>query len=236
MNYIAHVVPVTPMLHAVKYRVHVETGKYVSRPYEPEGYQYSGRAERGKMSEEGVHVVKIAKDEVVDIVFQNTKRFYHTWHFHMHDFWILGYGDRHSPWTPADEKHYQLRDVALARNTFTLYPSSWTAIRVKFDNPGVAFSHCHILPHVYTGMSIAFQVGEPDDIPPPPPGTKFCGVFAKRMGPPDSVPTANGYSSSSNEESSGNGPGRDQCSVLSMFGHTLMCALQRGSGYLWQWP
>lgn len=80
MNYIAHVVPVTPMLHAVKYRVHAETGKYVSRPYEPEGYQYSGRAERGKMSEEGVHVVKIAKDEVVDIVFQNTKRFYHTWY------------------------------------------------------------------------------------------------------------------------------------------------------------
>lgn len=66
----------------------------------------------------------------------------------MHDFWILGYGDRHSPWTPADEKHYQLRDVALARNTFTLYPSSWTAIRVKFDNPGVAFSRT--LYHIFT--------------------------------------------------------------------------------------
>lgn len=60
-------------------------------------------------------------------------------HLHLHNFWVLAYGNQDgSAWTPADKKSYDLRRP-VSRNTFNLHTDSWTAIRVKFDNPGVAF-------------------------------------------------------------------------------------------------
>lgn len=55
----------------------------------------------------------------------------------MHNFWVLAYGDFRKAWSETDVERYETRR-AVSRNTFTLYPGSWTAIRVKFDNPGVA--------------------------------------------------------------------------------------------------
>lgn len=56
----------------------------------------------------------------------------------MHNVWVLGYGkDNYSPWTPADKRDYDM-DHAISRNTFSLFPGSWTAVRLKADNPGLA--------------------------------------------------------------------------------------------------
>lgn len=58
-------------------------------------------------------------------------------HLHMHNFWQLAFGEEHEPWSEEDEAGYDTT-TAVFRNTFSLYPGSWTAIRVKFDNPGMA--------------------------------------------------------------------------------------------------
>lgn len=65
-------------------------------------------------------------------------------HLHMHNFWVLAYGEEHEPWTPEDAATYDTR-TAVSRNTFSLLPGSWTAIRVKADNPGAV--HFRMLPH-----------------------------------------------------------------------------------------
>lgn len=60
----------------------------------------------------------------------------------MHEVWILEYGDNGSEWRPDAKKEYDLREATF-RNTFTVFPNSWTAVRVKFDNAGVAlFRKC----------------------------------------------------------------------------------------------
>lgn len=58
-------------------------------------------------------------------------------HLHLHNFWVLAYGEEHVPWTPADTDSYDL-NTAVSRNTFSLLPGGWTAIRLKADNPGTA--------------------------------------------------------------------------------------------------
>lgn len=55
----------------------------------------------------------------------------------MHDIWVLGYGDIGSEWEPNMMAKFDLRK-ATYRNTFTVFPDSWTVVRVKFDNAGVA--------------------------------------------------------------------------------------------------
>lgn len=38
--------------------------------------------------------------------------------------------------------------------------------------------------HLAMGMGFVVQIGEPEDMPGPPPGTQFCGTVSKLMGPP----------------------------------------------------
>lgn len=55
----------------------------------------------------------------------------------MHDVWILGYGDVGSEWKENMVEDYDLQQATF-RNTFSVFPDSWTSVRVKFDNAGVA--------------------------------------------------------------------------------------------------
>lgn len=55
----------------------------------------------------------------------------------MHDVWVLAYGEQGAEWAPGAANSYDLTQ-ATCRNTFAVYPGSWTAVRVKFDNAGIA--------------------------------------------------------------------------------------------------
>ena len=59
-------------------------------------------------------------------------------HLHLHNFWVLRYGDSNTVETFEDRLSYTRKVDAVSRNTFNLYPNAWVAIRVKFDNAGVA--------------------------------------------------------------------------------------------------
>lgn len=142
INNISFIESETPILHAVKFSVRQP---YVSAPQIPTKYNYSKTLQDAGLpivSKDGTQMFKFKQGEVVDFVFQNTKDLngadeIHPWHLHLHNFWVLGFGDYQVPWTPKEETKYKMY-WAVERNTFNLYPASWTAIRVKFDNPGIA--------------------------------------------------------------------------------------------------
>lgn len=142
MNNISFTEPKTPILHAVKLGIRQ---KYVSAPNIPTPFNYSlplSKAGLPITARNGTNVLKVKLGEVVDFVFQNTVSLsgaeeVHPWHLHLGNMWILGYGDNHATWTPSEVSKYK-KFKSVERNTFNLYPNSWTAIRVRFDNAGIA--------------------------------------------------------------------------------------------------
>ncbi|KAK6027742.1 multicopper oxidase [Ostertagia ostertagi] len=64
------------------------------------------------------------------------------------------------------------------RDTITLPVGGYIVLRFRATNPGWWFAHCHLELHAMSGTAYAFQVGEHEDIAPPP--TNFphdCGAF-----------------------------------------------------------
>jgi L-ascorbate oxidase len=125
----------------------------------------------------GVYVSKLG--EVVDIVLQNTNTLVpnnseiHPWHFHGHDFWVLGYGE--GVFDPRNStKTYNLVNPPL-RNTVAVFPYGWVAIRFIADNPGVWPFHCHVEPHFFVGMGTVFAEGI-HKLPHIPSQTLGCGL------------------------------------------------------------
>ncbi|CAM6078940.1 unnamed protein product [Sphagnum tenellum] len=125
----------------------------------------------------GVYVSKLG--EVVDIVIQNTNTLVpnnseiHPWHFHGHDFWVLGYGE--GVFDPRNStKTYNLLNPPL-RNTVAVFPYGWVAIRFIADNPGVWPFHCHVEPHLFVGMGTVFAEGI-HKLPHIPSQTLGCGL------------------------------------------------------------
>lgn len=116
----------------------------------------------------GTSVIRANKDDVVEIILQNTWDLngvsdVHQWHLHGHKFWVVGEG--HGVFNPEiDPAIYNLENPVL-RDTVNQWPLGWTAIRIKLDNPGVWFCHCHILSHLAMGMAFAVvvQADEIDD-------------------------------------------------------------------------
>lgn len=142
MNNISFIEPQIPILHAVKFMIRQP---YVRSPRIPTKFNFSKTLQDAGLpivSKAGTQLLKFEVGEVVDFVFQNTVTLnggddIHPWHLHLHNFWVLGFGDYQVPWTTNEERKYEVYR-AVERNTFNLYPGSWTAIRVRFDNPGIA--------------------------------------------------------------------------------------------------
>jgi FtsP/CotA-like multicopper oxidase with cupredoxin domain len=123
-------------------------------------------------------VIRLTKGTVVEFVLQNLRALngaaeFHPWHLHGHSFWVVGRGDgNYDP--DRDVPTYNLVDPVL-RDTVTLWPLQWTAIRFVADSPGVWLFHCHITAHQIMGMSFAIVV-DPDDIGTPSESVEFCGM------------------------------------------------------------
>jgi hypothetical protein len=66
------------------------------------------------------------------------------------------------------------------RDTSTVFPFGWTAVRFVADNPGVWQFHCHIKSHQVMGMNIFF-VEAAEEIPPPPPEMPLCEMGTAQM-------------------------------------------------------
>jgi len=123
-----------------------------------------------------VPIVRAKTGQVVQMVFQNSRALngaaeLHPWHLHGHSFYIVGVGKGN--YNPEEhDKTFNLDDP-VRRDTFTLWPDSWTAIRFKAYHPGVWDFHCHLNSHLIMGMGFLL-VTSPDELDAPPDAARSC--------------------------------------------------------------
>mmetsp|Transcript_1951 Transcript_1951/g.2997 ORF Transcript_1951/g.2997 Transcript_1951/m.2997 type:complete len:663 (-) Transcript_1951:97-2085(-) len=121
-------------------------------------------------------VLKLVKDEVVELVFQNTRALnnvseLHSWHSHGHSVWVVGTGI--GIFDPVkDVQNFNLVNPLL-RDKFDLFPFGWTAIRLVANNPGAWLFHEHVLPHVVMGLNFEI-ITQPNELGTPPTGATTC--------------------------------------------------------------
>jgi L-ascorbate oxidase len=127
-------------------------------------------------AENGVAVLKFVQGDVVDIVMQNALALngaaeFHAWHLHGHSFWIVGQGNGTFD-AETDPDTFNLVNP-LRRDTLSLWPYGWTALRFKATNVGVWPFHCSQNAHSVMGMGMTFVIS-PDMLPLPPPHATNC--------------------------------------------------------------
>lgn len=124
----------------------------------------------------GPSYIPLTEGEVVEVVLQNARALngaeeMHSWHLHGHSFYVVGFGfgtfDEDS-----DPDSYNLVNPVY-RDTASLLPLGWTAIRFKANNPGAWAFHCTQPAHAMMGMGFNF-ITSPDKIESPPPAARSC--------------------------------------------------------------
>lgn len=130
-------------------------------------------------AEFGTRILVVPYGTSIEIVLQGTSFLNvenHPIHVHGHNFFIVGsgFGNFNVAKHPAK---YNLVDPP-ERNTVAVPAGGWAAIRLKADNPGVWFIHCHLEEHTSWGLSTAFIVkngdGQSQSLLPPPEDFPLC--------------------------------------------------------------
>lgn len=57
-------------------------------------------------------------------------------------------------------------------------PGGYVAVRFIADNPGYWYAHCHIEPHMNTGMTLTIKIGNNEDMVKAPDDFPVCGQYA----------------------------------------------------------
>jgi hypothetical protein len=112
-------------------------------------------------------VVRLEEGDVVEFILQNTRALngaaeFHPWHAHGYSFYIVGRGT--GIFDPEKDVSTYNEVNPVLRDTVTLYPLNWVALRFVASNPGVWFFHCHLLSHQVMGMGFTV-VTQPDKLP-----------------------------------------------------------------------
>mmetsp|Transcript_11656 Transcript_11656/g.16966 ORF Transcript_11656/g.16966 Transcript_11656/m.16966 type:complete len:586 (-) Transcript_11656:215-1972(-) len=112
-------------------------------------------------------VVRLEEGDVVEFILQNTRALngvaeFHPWHAHGYSFYIVGRGT--GIFDPEKDVGTYNEVIPVLRDTVTLYPLNWVALRFVASNPGAWFFHCHLLSHQVMGMGF-MVVTQPDMLP-----------------------------------------------------------------------
>ena len=90
-------------------------------------------------------------------------------------------------WTPASRKGYNLLD-AVSRHTIQVYPRSWSAIMLTFDNAGMWNLRSELWERRYQGQQLYISVQSPSrslrDEYSLPDTVLLCGAVASLPKPP----------------------------------------------------
>ena len=80
------------------------------------------------------NVVNITIKDFVEIIFENPEKSLQTWHLDGYSFFSVA--SEPGTWTPEKRSNYNLLD-AVSRYTVQVFPKSWAAIMLTFDNAGM---------------------------------------------------------------------------------------------------
>ena len=100
------------------------------------------------------NVVNITMKDFVEIIFENPEKSLQTWHLDGYSFFSVA--SEPGTWTPEKRSNYNLLD-AVSRYTVQVFPKSWAAILLTFDNAGMWNVRSEQLERRYLGQQ--FYVG-----------------------------------------------------------------------------
>ncbi|XP_042487304.1 L-ascorbate oxidase homolog [Macadamia integrifolia] len=183
-----------------KLRYAINGISHVDPPTPPKLLEYYGVTEK-------VFEYNLVKDEVVDseqakvtlapsivnatfrnyieIILENHEKGIQTWHLDGYSFFAVAIET--GKWTPEKRKNYNLLD-AVSRSTIQVYPYSWAAIMLTFDNAGLWNLRSTMGERFYLGQQLYISVLSPArslrDEYNLPDDALLCGIVKDMPKPP----------------------------------------------------
>ncbi|XP_043706086.1 L-ascorbate oxidase homolog [Telopea speciosissima] len=150
INGISHVDPTTPPKLAEYYGVADKVFEYDLVKDEP--------AEDEKKITIAPSIVNATFRNYIEIILENHEKGIQTWHLNGYSFFAVAIET--GKWTPEKRKNYNLLD-AVSRNTIQVYPYSWAAIMLTFDNAGLWSLRSTMQERAYLGQQLYISVLSP---------------------------------------------------------------------------
>jgi len=151
VNGISHVDPATPLKLAEYYEVADKVFKYDVQSDDP----LPNVGERVTVEP---NVVNQTFRNFVEIIFENHEKSLQTWHLDGYSFFAVAVEP--GRWTPEKRKGYNLLD-AVSRHTVQVFPKSWAAIMLTFDNAGMWNLRSELTERRYLGQQSYISVLSP---------------------------------------------------------------------------
>ncbi|CAM8895556.1 unnamed protein product [Rhodiola kirilowii] len=95
----------------------------------------------------------------IEIVFENHEKIVHSWHLNGYSFFPVAIEP--GRWTPEKRDKYNCMDT-VSRNTIQVYPKSWAAILLTFDNAGMWNLRSEAWERNYLGQQLYISVMSPE--------------------------------------------------------------------------
>ncbi|XP_010487093.1 PREDICTED: L-ascorbate oxidase homolog [Camelina sativa] len=123
------------------------------------------------------NVLNITFRTFVEIIFENHEKSMQSFHLDGHSFFAVA--SEPGRWTPEKRSNYNLLD-AVSRHTVQVYPKSWSAILLTFDNAGMWNIRSENWERRYLGEQLYVSVLSPEkslrDEYNIPLNTNLCGI------------------------------------------------------------
>ncbi|MBA0873811.1 hypothetical protein Goshw_007466 [Gossypium schwendimanii] len=177
INGASYVEPTTPLKLAEYYGVADKVFKYDTIPDDPP-------AEITKVTMEPV-VLNLTHRNFMEIIFENRETAIQSYHLCGYAFFAVAVET--GQWSPEKRKNYNLLD-AVSRHTIQVFPKSWAAILLSFDNCGMWNIRSEVWDRHYLGQQLYVSVVSPNkslrDEYNMPEDTLVCGVVESMPRPP----------------------------------------------------
>ncbi|CAL1386091.1 unnamed protein product [Linum trigynum] len=178
INGISHVNPPTPLKLAEYYGVADKVFKYDIMQDRPPA---SDKAEIVMQP----NVVNITFRDFIEIIFENHEKSIQAYHLDGYSFFAVAIEP--GTWSPDKRKNYNLLD-AVSRTTIQVYPKSWAAILLTFDNAGMWNIRSEIWERTYLGQQLYVSTLSPGrslrDEYSLPDNSLICGIVKDMPKPP----------------------------------------------------
>ncbi|KAJ7955461.1 L-ascorbate oxidase-like [Quillaja saponaria] len=177
INGVSHVDPVTPLKLAEYFGVNDKVFKYDTISDEP-----PATFEKVTVVP---NVVNATFRTFIEIIFENHEKNLQSWHLDGYSFFAVAVEP--GRWTPEKRKNYNLLD-AVSRHTIQVFPKSWAAIMLTFDNAGMWNLRSELTENRYLGQQLYISVLSPErslrDEYNIPEDTLLCGLANGLPKPP----------------------------------------------------
>ncbi|GMN49595.1 hypothetical protein TIFTF001_018753 [Ficus carica] len=151
INGVSHVNPVTPLKLAEYYGVANKVFKYnLIRDVPPKKQPVELNL--------APNVVNQTFRNFVEIIFENHEKSLQSWHLSGYSFFAVSIEP--GRWSPEKRRNYNLLD-AVSRHTIQVYPKSYAAILLTFDNAGMWNLRSELTENRYLGQQLYVSVLSP---------------------------------------------------------------------------